>query len=156
MDIALALRQHDLFQDIPDASLARIAEAGEQVSLSAGELVVVEGGPSDALYVIVSGSCRVFKETGGDAHPVVVLGPGGQFGSSALLERRATRSATVVTAEPTELVAFRPARLAAALEADPPAAVRFYRALAASLFRRLRRTTDDLGFARLAAEDRGG
>lgn len=154
MDVAATLKQIDLFEDLPDAALREIAALGERVSLSAGDPVVVEGGPSDALYVVLSGSCRVFKETGGDARQVVVLGPGNQFGASALLESHATRSATVITGEPTELVAFRAERLKAALEANPAAAARFYRALAASVFRRLRRTTDDLGFARLAAEDR--
>jgi CRP/FNR family cyclic AMP-dependent transcriptional regulator len=154
MDVAAALKQLDLFEDLTEPALRSIAAAGERVTLAAGEVVVVEGGPSDALYVVLSGSCRVFKETGGDARPVVVLGPGSQFGASALVEDGASRSATVVTLEPTELVAFRAERLKATLDADPAAAAKFYRALAASVFARLRKTTDDLGFARMAAEDR--
>jgi CRP-like cAMP-binding protein len=153
MDAVSALRKVDLFRELPDAGLRAIAEVAEPVSLGAGDIVVVEGGPPDALYVIQSGSCRVFKEKGGDAMDLVLVHAFDQFGASSLLDR-APRSATVIAVEPTELLAFRAERLQAVLERDPPTAAAFYRALAMSLFRRLRRTTDDLGIARLAAADR--
>jgi len=72
-----------------------------------------------------------------------------QFGGSSMLDRE-PRSASVIATEPTELLAFRAERLAAVLQKDPVTASAFYRALAISLFKRLRRTTDDLGIARLA------
>jgi CRP-like cAMP-binding protein len=153
MDAVASLRKVDLFRELPDAGLRAIAEVAEPVSLGAGDVVVVEGGPPDALYVIESGSCRIFKEKGGDAMGVVVVHAFDQFGAAALLDR-APRSATVIAVEPTELLAFRAERLTAVLAKDPVTAAAFYRALAASLFRRLRRTTDDLGIARLAAAER--
>ncbi len=152
MDLA-ALKKVDIFKDVPEPGLRAIGAIGEPVTLGAGDRVIVEGGPADALYVIQSGSCRVYKEKGGDATEVVVLGAGSQFGASALLDRTA-RSATVVACEPTELVAFRAERLLAVLDRDAATAAAFYRDLAISLFRRLRRTTDDLGFARLMVADR--
>jgi CRP-like cAMP-binding protein len=153
MDAVAALRKVDLFRELPEAGLRAIADVAEQVSLSAGDVVVVEGGPPDALYVIQSGSCRIFKEKGGDAMGVVVVQAFDQFGASSLLDR-APRSATVIALEPTELLAFRAERLGAVLAKDAATAAVFYRALAISLFRRLRRTTDDLGIARLAAAER--
>ncbi len=155
MDLAAALKQVDIFKDVPEAGLRAIAEVGEPVTLGAGDVVVVEGGPADALYVIRSGKCRVYKEKGGDARQVVTIDAWDQFGASALLDR-GPRSATVVATEPTELVAFRAERLLAVLDRDPPTAAAFYHALATSLFRRLRRTTDDLGFARLMVAERRG
>lgn len=154
MDVAAALRKVDLFKDVPEAGLRAIAEIAEPVTLSAGDTVVVEGGPPDALYVISSGSCRVFKEKGGDALHVVEIEAGNQFGASSLLDRE-PRSASVIAVEPTELLAFRAERLRAVLERDAETAAVFYRALAGLLFRRLRRTTDDLGIARLLVADRG-
>lgn len=153
MDVAGALRNVDLFRDVPEAGIRAIAEIAEPVSLGAGDVVVVEGGPPDALYVICSGSCRVFKEKGGDAMSVVHVRAVDQFGASSMLDR-APRSATVIAVEPTELLAFRAERLTAVLREDPATAAAFYRALAVSLFRRLRRTTDDLGIARLHEADR--
>jgi CRP-like cAMP-binding protein len=155
MDLAAALMNVDLFKDVQQPGLRAIAAIGEPVSLAAGDVVIVDGGPADALYVISSGSCRVYKERGGDAREVVLLGPGTQFGASALLDP-AARSATVVAAEPTELIAFRADRLVSLLERDPAIAATVYRALAISLFRRMRRLTDDLGLARLMVADRRG
>jgi CRP-like cAMP-binding protein len=155
MDVIAALRNVDLFKDVPEAGLRAIAEIAEPVSLSTGDVVVVEGGPPDALYVIRSGSCRVFKEKGGDAMSVVHIRAVDQFGASSLLDRE-PRSATVIAVEPTELLAFRAEKLSAVLQKDPATAAVFYRALALSLFSRLRRTTDDLGMARLAAAERRG
>jgi CRP-like cAMP-binding protein len=155
MDVAAALRNVDLFREVPESGIRAIAEIAEPVSLAAGDVVVVEGGPPDALYVIRSGSCRVFKEKGGDAMSVVHIHAVDQFGASSMLDRE-PRSATVIAVEPTELVAFRAERLTALLEKDPATAAAFYRALAVSLFRRMRRTTDDLGMARLHAAERHG
>lgn len=155
MDVAAVLRSVDLFREVPEPGIRAIAEIAEPVSLAAGDVAVVEGGPPDALYVIQSGSCRVFKEKGGDAMSVVHIHAVDQFGASSMLDRE-PRSATVIAVEPTELLAFRAERLTAVLEKDPAAAAAFYRALAISLFRRMRRTTDDLGMARLHAADRPG
>jgi len=155
MDVTAALRNVDLFKDVPEAGLRAIAEIAEPVTLSAGDVVVVEGGPPDALYVIRSGSCRIFKEKGGDAMSVVHVKAVDQFGASSLLDRE-PRSATVIAVEPTELLAFPADRLTAALQKDPATAAAFYRALALSLFKRLRRTTDDLGMARLHVAERSG
>jgi CRP-like cAMP-binding protein len=149
MDAVAALKNVDLFKDVPEAGLRAIAEVAEPVSVAAGDLILVEGGPPDALYVITKGACRIFKEKGGDAMPVVMVHPFDQFGGSSMLDR-APRSASVIATEPTELLAFRAERLVAVLEKDPATAAVVYRALAISLFKRLRRTTDDLGIARLA------
>jgi CRP-like cAMP-binding protein len=155
MDVTAALRNVDLFKDVPEPGLRAIAEIAEPITLSVGDVVVVEGGPPDALYVIRSGSCRIFKEKGGDARSVVQVHAVDQFGASSLLDRE-PRSATVIAVEPTELLAFPAERLTAVLQKDPATAAAFYRALALSLFRRLRQTTDDLGMARLHVAERSG
>jgi CRP-like cAMP-binding protein len=153
MDAVAALRKVDIFREIPESGLRAIAPVAEPVSLAAGDVVVVEGGPPDALYVILEGRCRIFKEKGGDTHGVVMIEAFDQFGASSLLDR-GPRSATVIAVEPTELLAFRAERLGEVLAKDPVTAAAFYRALANSLFRRLRRTTDDLGIARLGLAER--
>ncbi|HET8538324.1 MAG TPA: cyclic nucleotide-binding domain-containing protein [Anaeromyxobacter sp.] len=155
MQLVPELKKVEIFKDLPESGLHAIAAVAEIVTLGAGDVVIVEGGPADALYVIRYGSCRIYKEKGGDQQEVVLLGEGSHLGSSALLDRRA-RSATVVAAEPTELIAFRAERLLEVLEKDPRLEAAFYRAFAKSVFQRLRRTTDDLGLARLQAAERRG
>lgn len=152
MDAVKQLKATYLFKDLPDAALRKIADGAEPQTAQPGEVVVQESRASDALFVIRSGSCRVHKEKEGDSRNVVVLGPGSYFGEAALLDE-AQRSATVTATERTELLVLRAAKVRAALEGDHDAGHHVYRALATSLARRLRQTTDDLAFARgLAAE----
>jgi CRP-like cAMP-binding protein len=148
MELAAALKTTELFKDLPEAGVKAIAGIGEPVTVSAGDTLLVEGGPADALWVILRGACCVYTERGGSTQQVVKLGPGDPFGASAVLERTA-RSATVVATEAAELVAFRADALLAILDRDVHTAAPFYKALAAAMFRRMRQTTNELGFARL-------
>src|SRR5213595_967574 len=60
-----------------------------------GAVIVREGEPSDAMYVVVSGQARAVKRTeGGDEISLNVLGPGDLFGEVGLLTE-APRMATV-------------------------------------------------------------
>jgi CRP-like cAMP-binding protein len=151
MDVVAELKKVELFKDVPEAGLRAIAEIAEPVSVAAGDVILVEGGPPDALYVIRSGACRIFKEKGGDAKSVVHIPAVDLFGASAMCDRE-PRSATVIAVEPSELLAFRAERLLAVLQKDAVTAAAFYRALAVSLFKRLRATTEEVGAARLAVE----
>lgn len=154
MDAAKQLKAIFLFKELPDAALRLVAQVAEAQTAQAGEVVVQENRPSDALYVIRSGSCRVHKEKEGGAHNVVTLGTNSYFGEAALLDD-APRSATVTASEKTDLLVLHAAKLRARLDADHEAAHHVYRALATSLARRLRQTTDDLAFARALAADKG-
>ena len=151
MDVVAELKKVELFKDVPEAGLRAIAEIAEPVSVAAGDVILVEGGPPDALYVIRSGRCRIFKEKGGEAKSVVHVHAVDLFGASAMCDRE-PRSATVIAVEPSELLAFRAERLLAVLQKDAVTAAAFYRALAVSLFKRLRATTEEVGAARLAVE----
>jgi CRP-like cAMP-binding protein len=154
MDAVKHLKAIFLFKDLPDAALRQVAQAAEPQTAQPGEVIVQENRPSTALYVIRSGSCRVHKEKEGDARNVVTLGANSYFGEAALLDD-APRSATVTANERTELLVLHAARLRARLDVDHEAAHHVYRALATSLARRLRQTTDDLAFARALVADRG-
>ncbi|MFT3917147.1 MAG: cyclic nucleotide-binding domain-containing protein [Anaeromyxobacteraceae bacterium] len=153
MDAVKQLKATYLFKDLPDTALKRIAQAAESVTAQPGEAVVQENRASDALFVIRSGSCKVHKEKAGGAHDVVVLGPGSHFGEAALLDD-APRSATVTASERTDLLVLRAGKLRAVLDGDHEAGHHVYRALATSLARRLRQTTDDLAFARALVSER--
>lgn len=65
--------------------------------------VFFQGDPSDALYMVFSGSVKV-AETSTEGHEKIldILGPGEIFGELAMLDGQ-PRSATVTTCEPTEL-----------------------------------------------------
>lgn len=152
MELLAALKKCELFVEVPESGLKAIAGAGEPITVGAGDTILVEGGPADALWVIVKGGARVYTERGGDVQQVVKIGPCDPFGASAILER-GSRSATVIATEPSELIAFRADALLAILDKDPTVAAPFYKALARSMFRRMRQTTNELGFARLEIRD---
>jgi len=65
---------------------------------SAGDMVMIEGEPGDAAYIIVSGTCRVFKTVDGEDIDLRQLGPGEVFGETAILTH-APRTASVQALE---------------------------------------------------------
>jgi HlyB family type I secretion system ABC transporter len=67
----------------------------ESVDYPFGAVIVREGEPGDAFYLLTSGSARVLKRgDSGDEVPLNVLRAGDSFGETALLERR-PRTVTV-------------------------------------------------------------
>lgn len=85
-----ALRGSVLFDRVAGDVLADLAEHADSVSQPAGAVVVREGDPGDALYVVLAGAFRVEV---GDSE-VARLEPGDAFGELSLVDGR-TRGASV-------------------------------------------------------------
>ncbi len=80
---------------------AALQEEPELLNFAAGELIVSEGAPADAVYWIESGEVEVFKTTSeGDTQVLAELGPGRYFGELASLLGTG-RTASVRAARPT-------------------------------------------------------
>jgi MFS family permease len=93
----------DLFAVAPRTTLEQLARALEQVELPDGAVVVREGEPADALYVVVSGEVEVLARGEREQEQLVrTLGARSCFGEIGLL-RGGVRTATVRTTEPTVL-----------------------------------------------------
>ncbi len=151
--IAATLARVYLFQGFDEASLARLAHAATLTRHPEGEVVAREGDAGDALFVVRSGSVRVSKAgDGGTPEQVVLLAPGQHVGEISFLDG-APRSASVVAAEPCELIRLGHAAVAGLLHAQPRLAASFYRALATALGSRLRATTDDVAFLKHLARE---
>ncbi len=72
-----------------------VGEAFEPVAYDFGQVIVREGDPADAFYVVVSGPARVLKRAeNGEEVPLNLLGRGESFGEMSLLTD-STRTATV-------------------------------------------------------------
>ncbi|MGA1795322.1 MAG: peptidase domain-containing ABC transporter [bacterium] len=77
------------------------------VSYPFGHIIVKEGEPADAFYVLASGRARVVKlDANGDEISLYLLRPGDTFGEMGLLSRTEKRRMATVRAS-TEAVAFR-------------------------------------------------
>ena len=90
-----SLKKFELFKDVEESKLSKIAPFTMLVEFPEGKTVIQEGGYSNDFYAIESGTAKV--ERGGDT--IAEIGPGDVFGEQGLLERQ-ERSASVVATSP--------------------------------------------------------
>jgi CRP-like cAMP-binding protein len=117
---------------------------GTPQQLAAGDVVIREGQPIEALYIVLDGALAVAAAASGDAM-IARLGAGEIIGEISLVDSRPP-SATVRATQPSTVLAIDRARLYAKLERDPWFAARFYRAVSVFLADRLRNTVVQLGY----------
>jgi len=103
------LRRVPLFAELEERELERFSQVAVPRAFPSGSRVFHEGDPSDACYIVRSGSFRVTREhPDGRAITLATVGPGEIFGELAMLDGEA-RSASVEALEDGELLAL-PAR----------------------------------------------
>ena len=95
----LALKNVELFSDIPGEVLADIAFLLEEVIYENGTYIVAEGDIGKELFIIVKGEVDVIA---GD-QKVATIGDGGYFGEMAIIDSQ-PRSADVVAIEDVTLL----------------------------------------------------
>jgi HlyB family type I secretion system ABC transporter len=89
------LRRSSLFQFLPDEHFEKLRPLLQEESYEFGDLLVRQGEPADAFYVLVSGRARVVKaDQNGNEIVLATLKPGDSFGEAAL-SKGGTRIATV-------------------------------------------------------------
>ncbi len=94
------LSSTEIFHDIDPAALVDLATQVEELHLEAGETLIRQGDPSDAMYLIVSGQVGVLDVSPGHPEKLLAqLGPGQAVGELALWTG-GVRSATVRTVSP--------------------------------------------------------
>ncbi|HEY5622355.1 MAG TPA: cyclic nucleotide-binding domain-containing protein [Gammaproteobacteria bacterium] len=95
-DWMTALMQVGLMQRLPASNIQAVFSRLERVEFEPGETLVRQGDVGDHFYFIVSGRCRVTRESAPNEQrvPLVELMPGDVFGEDALISG-ATRNATV-------------------------------------------------------------
>jgi signal transduction histidine kinase len=89
-----ALRAAPLFAHLPDEDLERLAQMAEPMNLAPGDLLIREGDPGDAMYVIVAGDMDVSKRSGASEVQLARVGAGTIQGEMSAIEGR-PRSASV-------------------------------------------------------------
>ena len=119
-----ALRATLLFDDVDGELLDALAVRANEVEAAPGQVVVEEGAPGDALYVVMDGVVTV--ERGGKV--VAQLAVGQAFGELALLDDQ-PRQATVRCERPSRLLRLPQATFDAALAENPEIGLGLVRAL---------------------------
>ena len=94
VDRVVALHEVPLFAAVPGRTLAAVAACADEVTVSAGDEVIVEGAVEDHLFVVVRGRLRASHE----GTVLRDLPPGSTVGELAALVPEA-RSATVTALE---------------------------------------------------------
>jgi CRP/FNR family cyclic AMP-dependent transcriptional regulator len=101
-----AMTRVAFFQRLDEQERAQIAAISKRHKFKGGHVVFFEGSHSDSLYVIVSGSVKVFQKAHDGREKILcVLGPGEFFGEFSLVDGQ-PRSASVTTLQPTEMLSM--------------------------------------------------
>jgi predicted MFS family arabinose efflux permease len=115
------LERVGIFAKADRAGIERLARAAREIAVPAGTVIVREGDPADALYVVVDGSVDVTArgEAGGEERALRTMPAGSYFGEIGVLEG-IPRTATVTAAEDCDLLRIEGEAFLEALMASPP------------------------------------
>ena len=135
------LRTVPLFAGFADEQLRTLSGVVTRRSVPRGAVVIVEGDPTDSLYIVISGRMRVLmSDADGKEVILAILGPGEFFGEMGLIDDN-PRSATVVAVEPCELIVINKRDFKKCLEENFEMAMTVMR----GLVRRLREADRKIG-----------
>jgi len=126
------LAQLPLFAGLDETHLDRLYSMAETVTLQAGELLMEEGSPGDALYVALSGRFDVSKRSGDREIVIAACSPGEMIGEISLLDQ-SPRTASVRAVEPATLLKISRAAFEQLLMRSPDAALAVLRTVTARL-----------------------
>jgi signal transduction histidine kinase len=93
-DVAAALRGSRLFGELPEEDLQVLAATSRTVELGPGDVLMAEGSPPEAMYIVLEGELEVSRNVGGSDVLLNICGPGELLGELGIAHRR-PRSATV-------------------------------------------------------------
>ncbi|MDH5408069.1 MAG: cyclic nucleotide-binding domain-containing protein [Gammaproteobacteria bacterium] len=91
-----ALRTVSFLRYLPVETFEHLKQETSLVSLLPGKIIVKEGEPGDAMYILIHGAARVSHQIDGQQLNLALLGPGDYFGEWSVLTG-APRTATVTT-----------------------------------------------------------
>jgi cAMP-binding proteins - catabolite gene activator and regulatory subunit of cAMP-dependent protein kinases len=129
-----------LFHDFTPENLAFIARHGVARSYPKNAILINEGDPSNALYVILKGKVKVYvSDKKGKEVLLNIQGPGECFGELALIDA-APRSASVMTLENSQFAVVSKADFQRCLAEHPQIAFELIQSLA----RRVRSLTENV------------
>ena len=130
--LAAVIRRAGLFQDVSEQVLERLRARAELVSFKPNKVIVEQGTPADALYLIRGGYVKLSARTGGQDVAVTYLRKGDHTGEvSLLLGEPWPYSLTAL--EHVELIKIAKADFAEALSRHPAVADRLWRTAVARL-----------------------
>ena len=141
------LKQMPVFKNLTYWELVRVLNVTEARSYEPGATIIREKEAGDELFIVLDG--RVRLEAKGTF--IVTLGRGDHFGEMALVDRE-PRSATAISDGPSRLLTLHRRDFYEIVRKESAVGVKLLFAFVQSLSDRLRKTTEELSGAKLAAQ----
>ena len=115
------LQSVSLFQSLNETGLRALAQRVKHRSLPAGRPVFKEGEPADSMYVVLSGSVKIFLQNAAGKEVVLDTKKAGEYFGEMMLDHR-PRSASIMTLEASEFAVLSRDDFQAFLRQHPDAA----------------------------------
>jgi len=125
-----------IFASCTPEEISAIVEVAQESYFQPGQIIVTQGTPGQAFYLILSGSVEILR----DGTSLGAFGPGDFFGEMSLLDQ-APRSATIRALEQTVCLMLSSWDFKAVLERHPSIAIKLLEVLS----RRLRVADERIG-----------
>jgi len=125
-----------IFASCTPEEISAIVEVAQESYFQPGQIIVTQGTPGQAFYLILSGSVEILR----DGTSLGAFGPGDFFGEMSLLDQ-AARSATIRALEQTVCLMLSSWDFKAVLERHPSIAIKLLEVLS----RRLRVADERIG-----------
>jgi CRP/FNR family transcriptional regulator, cyclic AMP receptor protein len=119
--------QIPLLAPIPRRRQKDVARLADEVAIPDGYQLTAQGSSAREFFIVVSGTADVLR----DDKLVGVVGPGDFFGEVGLLDRRWTRTATVIATSPMRLLVLARNEFRELIEGFPSVAAPILNAAAA-------------------------
>ena len=133
-----------ILAELSDRDFEWLINAGRSKRIATGTILISEGEPIDALYILLEGALTVSIEALG-GHVIAQLGSGEVVGEISFIDARLP-TATVRAIEDSLVWSITRTQLALKLSQDIGFSSRFYKSLAIFLSDRLRKTVNRLGY----------
>lgn len=117
-----------LFSSCAPEEIDTIAGAVQEKTFDAGQIIVTQGTPGQAFYMVIAGRVEILR----DSHSLGAFGPGDFFGEMSLLDQ-APRSATIRAIDPTTCMMLSSWDFRSLLEKTPSIAVKLLEVLSRRL-----------------------
>ena len=138
-----SLKQLALFESLSLDSMRDLYHLGNHVKYEAGEILIEQGRPGEALFILRSGRVKVCLVNGQKETVVASMTAGDCLGEMSLIDETPT-SARVVAGEQTVAFVIRRDALMTYMYRDDQIALKVYKSFASILSKRLRTVTKQL------------
>lgn len=140
------LKSTPLFKDLSLDEMKAVYAACETKRFAPGAVIIEQGQPGEALYVLRKGSAKVTRVNGETEEMVARMGPGSPAGEMALVDDAPTSARVTTESEVDAFVITRP-RFEKLLVMNDKVAVKLYRFFVQTLSKRLRTTSENFAKA---------